>query len=98
MENSPTRPPTVSAAEAAVTVPVAELPVMDPAPEAMPTKPPTSAALKVELTLPLALEPVMLALLAYEPTKPPVRMPPTTAPDAELLVTAPVLAPSKPPT
>ena len=64
MANSPTRPPTLLALDPAVTVPVAELPVTDPAPLALPTRPPTSALATVDVTLPPALEALMLPLLA----------------------------------
>ena len=64
IENSPTKPPTLLELLPAVTLPVAELPVTEPAPLALPTKPPTSALAAVALTLPLALEPLMLLALA----------------------------------
>ena len=62
--NSPTRPPTLLELLPAVTLPLAELPLMEPAPLALPTKPPTSALATVVVTLPLALELVMLLALA----------------------------------
>ena len=97
IENSPTRPPVLLALVPAVTLPLAELPVTDPAPLALPTKPPASALATVVLTLPLALALLMLLALANEPTRPPVRTPPLTLPLAELPLMAALPLPTRPP-